>query len=43
MATQAAISKRLKVPEYIPKQGIWVPYELNPRDVETILHVRNAE
>ena len=31
---QAAISKRLKAAGYIQKQGNWVPYELNPRDVE---------
>ena len=32
--TQAAISKRLKAAIYIQKQGIWVPNELKPRDVE---------
>ena len=32
--TQAAISKRLKAAGYIQKQGIWVPNELKPRDVE---------
>ena len=32
--TEKAISKRLKAMEMIEKQGNWVPYELNPRDVE---------
>ena len=32
--TQAAISKRLKAAGYIQKQGIWVPHELKPKDVE---------
>ena len=32
--TQAAILKRLKAAGYIQKQGIWVPHELKPRDVE---------
>jgi len=32
--TQTAISKRLKAPGYIQKQGNWVPYELKLRDVE---------
>ncbi|GBP64419.1 Mariner Mos1 transposase [Eumeta japonica] len=35
--TQQAISKRLKVMGMIQKQGYWVPYELNPRDVERCL------
>ena len=32
--TQQAISHRLKSLGIIQKQGNWVPYELNPRDVE---------
>ena len=32
--TQQAISKRLKAMGIIQKQENWVPYELNPRDVE---------
>ena len=31
---RSTISRRLKVIGMIQKQGNWVPYELNPRDVE---------
>ena len=34
--TPQAISKRLKAMGMIQKQGNWVPYKLNPRDVERL-------
>ena len=41
--TQQAVFIRLRVMEIIQKQGNWGPYELKPRDVEMIFHLRTAD